>query len=176
MDKPDVDRIEGLSPAVSIDQKSTTRNPRSTVATVTEIYDHMRLLLARIGKPHCPERGRPIVQQTAQQIVDQMLEHAGRHAGPDPRPRGARAQRRISPDLRRHPPPGLRRACGWTAPFTRWTKRSTSSWPVTSSTTSTSSWTARGQAEARKRLADSMELALHVGKGVAAVQVVEARR
>ncbi|MBN1459750.1 MAG: excinuclease ABC subunit UvrA, partial [Armatimonadetes bacterium] len=74
MDKPDVDMIEGLSPAVSIDQKSTTRNPRSTVATVTEIYDHMRLLWARIGQPHCPECGRPIVQQTVEQIVDQVLE------------------------------------------------------------------------------------------------------
>ena len=73
MDKPDVDMIEGLSPAVAIDQKSTTRNPRSTVATVTEIYDHMRLLWARIGLAHCPECGRPIVQQSAEQIVDQVL-------------------------------------------------------------------------------------------------------
>src|SRR5512137_2362794 len=74
MDKPDVDFIDGLSPAVSIDQKSTTRNPRSTVATVTEIYDHMRLLWARVGLPHCPQCGRPIVQQTAEQIVDQVLQ------------------------------------------------------------------------------------------------------
>ncbi len=73
MQKPDVDYIEGLSPAVSIDQKSTTKNPRSTVATVTEIYDYLRLLFARIGKPHCPNCGRPISQQTIEQIVDQVL-------------------------------------------------------------------------------------------------------
>jgi excinuclease ABC subunit A len=74
MDKPDVDFIEGLSPAVSIDQKSTSRNPRSTVGTITEVYDYLRLLWARIGRPHCPECGRPIARQTPQQIVDRMLE------------------------------------------------------------------------------------------------------
>jgi len=74
MDKPDVDFIEGLSPAISIDQKTVHRNPRSTVGTVTEIYDYLRLLYARIGKPHCYKCGRPIAQQTAQQIVDQILE------------------------------------------------------------------------------------------------------
>ena len=73
MDKPDVDFIEGLSPAVSIDQKSTSRNPRSTVGTITEIYDYMRLLFARIGVPHCPECGRQISRQTPQVIVDQVL-------------------------------------------------------------------------------------------------------
>ncbi len=72
MDKPDVDFIEGLSPAVSIDQKGATRNPRSTVGTVTEIYDHMRLLFARTGIPHCPHHGIPIVAQTVQEIVDQV--------------------------------------------------------------------------------------------------------
>src|SRR6266511_1013625 len=73
MDKPDVDHIEGLSPAVSIDQKSTTRNPRSTVGTVTEIYDYLRLLFARVGHPHCPECGKPISQQTVEQMVDAVL-------------------------------------------------------------------------------------------------------
>lgn len=73
MDKPDVDQIIGLSPAVSIDQKSTSRNPRSTVGTVTEIYDYLRLLYARIGKPHCPNCGRPITQQQPSQIVDTVL-------------------------------------------------------------------------------------------------------
>src|SRR5574340_941709 len=70
MEKPDVDHIDGLSPAISIDQKSTSRNPRSTVGTVTEIYDYLRLLYARIGTPHCPKCGRQIAQQTVQQIVD----------------------------------------------------------------------------------------------------------
>ncbi len=74
MDKPDVDFIDGLSPAVSIDQKAASRNPRSTVGTVTEVYDYLRLLFARIGKPHCPECGRPIARQTPQQIVDRVLE------------------------------------------------------------------------------------------------------
>ena len=74
MDKPDVDFIEGLSPAVSIDQKSTNRNPRSTVGTITEVYDYLRLLFARIGVPHCPECGAQITRQTPQQIVDRILE------------------------------------------------------------------------------------------------------
>lgn len=73
MDKPDVDDILGLSPAVSIDQKSTTRNPRSTVGTVTEIYDYLRLLFARIGHPHCPQCGREIAQQTVEQMVDILM-------------------------------------------------------------------------------------------------------
>jgi excinuclease ABC subunit A len=74
MDKPDVDFIEGLSPAVSIDQKSTSRNPRSTVGTITEVYDYLRLLYARVGHPHCPRCGRPIGRQTPQQVVDRVLE------------------------------------------------------------------------------------------------------
>ena len=72
MDKPDVDYIDGLSPAVSIDQKSTSHNPRSTVGTVTEIYDYMRLLFARAGIPHCPVCGRVVVKQSAQEIVDNI--------------------------------------------------------------------------------------------------------
>ncbi|MDY7034926.1 MAG: excinuclease ABC subunit UvrA [Thermodesulfobacteriota bacterium] len=74
MDKPDVDSIEGLSPAISIDQRSTSRNPRSTVGTVTEIYDYLRLLYARIGRPHCPQCGKRITSQTTQQIVDQIMD------------------------------------------------------------------------------------------------------
>ncbi len=74
MEKPDVDFIEGLSPAISIDQKTASRNPRSTVGTVTEIHDYLRLLFARIGIPHCPNCGRPVNRQTPQQIVDQILE------------------------------------------------------------------------------------------------------
>jgi excinuclease ABC subunit A len=74
MEKPDVDYIEGLSPAISIDQKGASRNPRSTVGTVTEIYDYLRLLFSRAGKPHCPVCGRPIEQQTVQQIVDSILD------------------------------------------------------------------------------------------------------
>lgn len=74
MDKPDVDYIEGLSPAISIDQKTTSHNPRSTVGTVTEIYDYLRLLFSRIGQPHCPDCHQPITQQTVEQIVDQVMQ------------------------------------------------------------------------------------------------------
>ena len=74
MEKPNVESIEGLSPAISIDQKSTNRNPRSTVGTVTEIYDYFRLLYARIGIPHCPKCGKEIKRQTVDQMVDQILE------------------------------------------------------------------------------------------------------
>ena len=77
-DKPDVDYIEGLSPAISIDQKAGSRNPRSTVGTVTEIYDYLRLLFARIGKPHCPKCGRPVQQQTVSNMVDQTLAYPER--------------------------------------------------------------------------------------------------
>ena len=74
MEKPDVDHIEGLSPAISIEQKSTSHNPRSTVGTITEIYDYLRLLYARVGEPHCPEHGTKLAAQTISQMVDQVLE------------------------------------------------------------------------------------------------------
>ena len=100
MEKPDVDSIDGLSPAISIDQKTTSRNPRSTVGTVTEIYDYLRLLYARVGRPHCPVCGRPIAGQSIEAIVDQVLrlrggdEVHGQRAG-RPRPQG-RVQGRAS--------------------------------------------------------------------------------
>ena len=72
MEKPDVEYIEGLSPAISIDQKGVSHNPRSTVGTVTEVYDYLRLLYARVGRPHCPNCGRPVQRQTIQQIVDSI--------------------------------------------------------------------------------------------------------
>lgn len=81
MDKPDVDSIEGLSPSISIDQKSASHNPRSTVGTVTEIYDYLRLLFARTGHPHCPICGREISKQSSQQIVDQIIKRANEHTG-----------------------------------------------------------------------------------------------
>ena len=107
MDKPDVDFIEGLSPAVSIDQKSTSRNPRSTVGTITEVYDYLRLLYARAGTPHCPTCGEIISKQTPQQIVDQVLDmEPGRRfqvlAPGHPRPQG-RVRRPVQPA----PGPGL---------------------------------------------------------------------
>ncbi|MCD8316166.1 MAG: excinuclease ABC subunit UvrA, partial [Eggerthellaceae bacterium] len=77
MSKPDVDSIDGLSPAVSIDQKTTSKNPRSTVGTTTEIYDYLRLLFARVGIPHCPECGREIKKQTTDQVTDEVLALGG---------------------------------------------------------------------------------------------------
>jgi excinuclease ABC subunit A len=87
MEKPDVDQIEGLSPAISIDQKGASHNPRSTVGTVTEIYDYLRLLYARVGVPHCPHCGREVVKQSADQIVDAVM------ALSDPGAAGQRPQR-----------------------------------------------------------------------------------
>ena len=173
MDKPDVDLIEGLSPAVSIDQKSTTRNPRSTVATVTEIYDHMRLLWARIGQPHCPECGRPIVQQASEQIVDQVLElpEATRVLILGPVVRGRKGEyRQIFEDIRRQ---GFARvrvdgavtdiAEAADIKLARY-KQHTIEIVVDRIVVRPS---------ARKRLADSMELALRVGGGVALVQTLD---
>ena len=95
MDKPDVDSIEGLSPAISIDQKTTSRNPRSTVGTVTEIYDYLRLLWSRVGHPHCPICGAPIAGQSAEQIIDQVMELDGGHALHGARAGRARPQGRV---------------------------------------------------------------------------------
>ena len=116
MEKPDVDSIDGLSPAISIDQKTTSRNPRSTVGTVTEIYDYLRLLYARIGKPHCPVCGRPIAGQSQEAIVDQILQlpdghEVHRQRAGRPRPQG-RVQGRLrgAPRGRVHAREGRRRA------------------------------------------------------------------
>ena len=136
MDKPDVDYIQGLSPAISIDQKSTSRNPRSTVGTVTEIHDYLRLLYARIGHPHCPNCGREIAQQSVEQIVDTVLGFAPGKPHDDPGARwcgAARASRATSSRMR-----GATAlcGCGWTAGSTIWATRST--WTRTRSTTSRS--------------------------------------
>ncbi len=95
MQKPDVDHIDGLSPAISIEQKTTSKNPRSTVGTVTEIYDYMRLLWARVGIPYSPATGLPIESQTVSQMVDRIAGAARRHAALSARPDRTRAQRRI---------------------------------------------------------------------------------
>ena len=115
MEKPDVDMIDGLSPAISIDQKTTSKNPRSTVGTVTEIYDYLRLLYARIGIPHCPICGREIKQQTIDQIVDQVLSLPERTrvqilAPVGPGQKGASTRRSLRPPGR----PALS-GPGWTA-------------------------------------------------------------
>ena len=101
MQKPDVDQIDGLSPAISIEQKTTSRNPRSTVGTVTEIYDYMRLLWARVGIPYSPATGLPIESQTVSQMVDRVLARRGRHAAVHPGADRARPQRRVPQGTRR---------------------------------------------------------------------------
>ena len=95
MQKPDVEHIEGLSPAISIEQKTTSRNPRSTVATVTEIYDYMRLLWARVGIPYSPATGKPITAQTVSQMVDRVMMLAEGNAALSARAGGSQSQRRI---------------------------------------------------------------------------------
>ena len=103
MEKPDVDSIEGLSPAISIDQKTTSRNPRSTVGTVTEIYDYLRLLYARVGRPHCPVCGRPIAGQSIEAIVDQCPAARGGHEVHGQRAGRARPQGGVQGRLRGAP-------------------------------------------------------------------------
>jgi excinuclease ABC subunit A len=93
MERPDVDSIEGLSPAISIEQKTTSRSPRSTVGTITEIYDYLRLLWASVGQPHCPNCHRPISRQSADQIVAQIVERNQTESGAGSS--GARPQRRV---------------------------------------------------------------------------------
>ena len=108
MEKPDVDSIEGLSPAISIEQKTTSRNPRSTVGTITEIYDYLRLLFARVGHAFCYNCGREITQQSVQQIVDRIMALARRHAHPRARADRARSQGRVSQGAERSAPRRLR--------------------------------------------------------------------
>ena len=108
MDKPDVDFIEGLSPAISIDQKSASRNPRSTVGTITEIYDYLRLLYARVGIPHCPKDGSVVSRQTPQQIVDRVLTLPEGSRVPGAGARRAGPQGRVREPLRGARRPGLR--------------------------------------------------------------------
>ena len=173
MDKPDVDFIEGLSPAVAIDQKSATRNPRSTVATVTEIYDHMRLLWARIGQPHCPECGRPIVRQTVEQIVDQVLQlpEGTRILILGPVVRGRKGEyRQIFEDIRRQGFARVR-ADGDVVELSEAGDLRLARYKQHTIEIVVDRIIVRPAA--RKRLADSMELALRVGNGIAIVQPVQ---
>ena len=134
MDKPDVDSIEGLSPAISIDQKTTSRNPRSTVGTVTEIYDYLRLLWARIGKPHCHVCGAPIEGQSVEQIVDRVLERDPGAAG------GSWCSRRSSAAARASTASSSR-SCAATATRARWSTASCGCSRRRSSSTSATSTT-----------------------------------
>ena len=172
MEKPEVDSIEGLSPAISIEQKTTSKNPRSTVGTVTEIYDYLRVLFARVGVPHCPACGRVIAAQTVQQMVDRIL-RCPRARAPRPRPRGPGPQGRVPQALRRPRSARDSRACGSTAPCTSWPRRSSSTRTAsTPSRSSSTGWSCREELGAR--LADSLETALSIADGVAQVEPVTA--
>lgn len=119
MEKPDIDSIEGLSPAISIDQKTTARNPRSTVGTVTEIYDYLRLLYARVGVPHCPKCGREIRQQTIDQMADQVMAYPEGSGCSCSRLWSARA-RASTPGFWKTRRSAALCACGSTASSTSW--------------------------------------------------------
>jgi len=171
MDKPDVDMIEGLSPAVSIDQKSTTRNPRSTVGTVTEIYDHLRLLYARIGEQHCYQCGQAIAAQTLEQIVDQVtiLPEGTKLLILGPVIRGRKGEyRSILEDIRKQ---GFLRVrvdgvvydISDPIEMERY-KKHTIEVVVDRVVV---------KAEIRSRLAESLETALKIGQGIASVQIVD---
>ena len=175
MDKPDVDSIEGLSPAISIDQKTTSRNPRSTVGTVTEIYDYLRLLWSRIGKPHCHVCGAPIEGQSVEQIVDRVLDEI-----PERRAlHGARADR---PRAQGRVRQGLRGAAGATATRACW---STASCGCSRRTIELDKRYKHDiavvvdrlvmRSEVRKRLTESVEAAVGLADGLVEVQVLPDR-
>ncbi len=170
MQKPDVDGIDGLSPAVSIDQKGAPRNPRSTVGTVTEIYDYLRLLYARVGQPHCPKCGRPITRQTREQIVDQVLalDAGTRVQVLGPIVRGRKGEyRQLFDDLRRQGFARVR-SDGITYDLSEeipLDKNKTHSIEVVVDRLVVG-------ADVRARLADSVETALKLGQGLVYVDVV----
>ena len=176
MEKPDVDSIEGLSPAISIEQRTTSKNPRSTVGTVTEIYDYLRLLYASVGKPHCPKCGRPIQAQTIQEMVDRALRlpDGSRFSILAPYVAGKKGEYRkqMAEMVKEGIPAGPhRRRSSWT-----WTTRRSST--SRRSTRSRSSWTGSSPSRAededyRKRLADSIETATRVSGGLVILSVAD---
>ena len=168
MEKPDVDFIEGLCPAISIDQKSTSRNPRSTVGTITEIYDYLRVLYARVGHPHCPKCGRPIGRQTPDQIVDQVHGAAGGHAVPGAGAASCAAARASTrscwPTSRARASPGR----GSTARSATSPSRSGCRRP-TSTTIEVVVDRLVAKSDIRRRVADSIETALQLAEGIASI-------
>ena len=168
MEKPDVDFIEGLSPAISIDQKSTSRNPRSTVGTITEIYDYLRVLYARVGHPHCYNCGRPIGRQTPDQIVDQVMELPEGTRFQVLAPGRSRTQGRVRQAARRA------RAEGVPAPAS--TARSGALEPIRLAKTYKHTIEVVvdrlvAKPDIRRRVADSIETALELAEGIASIAV-----
>ncbi len=165
MEKPDVDHIDGLSPAISIDQKGSSKNPRSTVGTVTEIYDYLRLLYARIGHPHCPNCGREISKQSIEQITDQVLDlpEGTRLMVTAPMVQSRKGEHReVFAEAKRErvrARPGGRRAARPAASRSRWTRSSS----TTSRSSSTGWWSTP---DLRSRLHDSLEQAAKLSDGL----------
>ena len=166
MDKPDVDHIEGLSPAIAIEQKATSHNPRSTVGTITEIYDYLRLLFARVGTPRCPDHGIPLEAQTVSQMVDQVLALDPENALHAARADRARAQGRARAGLRAAARAGFRararrrRACTNSTRCRRSTLRQKHTIEAVIDRF-------RPRADIKQRLAESFETALRLGDGIA---------
>ena len=179
MDKPDVDVIEGLSPAISIDQKSAGRNPRSTVGTITEVYDYLRLLYARIGEQHCPDDGTRLQRQTPQQIVDRilLLPEGTRFQVLAPVVRGRKGEYdTLLEDLSGQ---GFVRARidGEVVVIDEFLKRERAARPLRAAHASRSSSTGSCQREGiERRLTDSLETALRLAEGVAEVEIVGRHR
>ena len=177
MEKPDVDYIEGLSPAISIDQKGASRNPRSTVGTVTEIYDYLRLLYARVGTPHCPNCGRPIERQTVQQIVDAILAHRAGQEADDPGADHPRPEGRAPARLRGRAPGRASSACASTARIRDLgeeidlDKKKKHTIEVVVDRLVTEGADGEGSASNASRLADCVEQALKLGGGIVLVDI-----
>ena len=178
MEKPDVDHIDGLSPAISIDQKGTSRNPRSTVGTVTEIYDYLRLLFARIGHPHCPNCGRPIVAADGAADGAATARAAGRHPADDPGAGHPRPQGRAPGRPRGDPAPGLRARARRRRGAATSTRRSSSTWRSTKKHTHRGRGRPAGDPPRRRastpddhpdrvRIIESLETALRIANGIA---------
>jgi excinuclease ABC subunit A len=178
MDKPDVDFIEGLSPAISIDQKSTSRNPRSTVGTITEVYDYLRLLYARIGHPHCPNCGSPIQRQTAEQIIDQVeqLPEGTRFQVLAPVVRGRKGQYdKLLTDLSGRGYARARITSGTNEPQVVDLANVPELARYEQHTIEVIIDRLVAKPGIRRRLADSIETALQLGDGIASVEIVPAK-
>ncbi len=171
MEKPDVDYIEGLSPAISIDQKGVSQNPRSTVGTVTEIYDYLRLLFARVGHPHCPQCGREIAMQTVQQIVDavQALPGGSRIMVLAPIVKDRKGEYKdVFEDLRKRAMP----ACAWTG-SPRPSSGHRAGQEKKHTIEAVIDRLVVGQSGNQSRIADSVETALKLGRGVVLISIVD---
>ena len=172
MEKPDIDTIEGLSPAISIEQKSTSHNPRSTVGTVTEIYDYLRLLYARAGTPRCPDHHIDLAAQTVSQMVDAVLEHPEGTATDAARARDLPSARASTPNSSRNCRPAASCARGSTARWSNWIRRRSSTCGA-SIPSRRSSIASRCAPDLGQRLAESFETALRLRRGVARVAYMD---